>query len=106
MTTNNDDATNTMLTIKDFRAVLDSDFHLEYDDIQEKLKLVEVSPLNTDTVTDGQTEPFSLLFKSESTTVKEQGAYPLKHNTLNDMHVFLVPISADETSVSYEAIFT
>lgn len=55
----------------------------------------------------GRRTPFSLVFVSAAgTPVLPQRIYTLYHATLGDFDLFLVPISADQRGVRYEAIFT
>lgn len=50
--------------------------------------------------------PFSLLFKDRSpAAILPQQIYPLSHEDLGEMTIFLVPIAQDSTGVSYQAVF-
>ena len=52
-----------------------------------------------------QQQGFSLLFKAGSSISMEQGLYSLQNKELGEFALFLVPISQDQHSVYYEAIF-
>jgi hypothetical protein len=49
--------------------------------------------------------PFSLLFDGPSSHPLEQGSYPVRHETLGEQAIFLVPISDNGTVRQYQAIF-
>lgn len=50
-------------------------------------------------------EQFSLRFRGESAYVFPQRIYPLRHNTIGDFDLFLVPIGRDQSGTTYEAVF-
>ncbi|NOQ63166.1 MAG: hypothetical protein GQ582_01480 [Methyloprofundus sp.] len=52
-----------------------------------------------------QQQGFSLLFKADNSISMEQGLYSLQHKEMGEFALFLVPISQDQHSVYYEAIF-
>ena len=48
---------------------------------------------------------FSLVFRAPVTRVWPQGTYPLAHEELGELELFLVPLGADADGVRYEAVF-
>lgn len=52
-----------------------------------------------------QREPFSLWFRGPRAVVLPQRIYPLEHESLGRLDIFLVPIGPDEAGQRYEAIF-
>ena len=50
--------------------------------------------------------PFSLVFRVDSGEPHEQRIYPVQHDELGELELFLVPITAGEDGVRYEAVFT
>jgi hypothetical protein len=50
--------------------------------------------------------PFSLVFRAPRAPVAMQRIYPLDHETLGSIELFLVPIGPDEHGMRYEAVFT
>lgn len=65
------------------------------------LLLDEVSELNSA----HGFESFSLIFRSPEKRLTSQSTYPLTHEKLGAMDIFLVPVKQDESGVYYEAIF-
>jgi hypothetical protein len=54
--------------------------------------------------TPGQ-EQFSLRFRGDRNQVFPQRIYPMKHDSIGDFDLFLVPIGRDEAGTLYEAVF-
>ena len=50
-------------------------------------------------------QQFSLLFKGPNEPLLPQKIYSIEHGSMGDFDLFIVPIAADETSASYEAVF-
>jgi len=50
-------------------------------------------------------EQFSLHFRGDRNKVFPQGIYPMKHDSIGDLDLFLVPIGRDESGTFYEAVF-
>jgi hypothetical protein len=48
---------------------------------------------------------FSLVFRGPRAPVLPQGTYPLAHDELEDLELFLVPIGPDAEGMQYEAVF-
>jgi len=48
---------------------------------------------------------FSLVFRGPATPVLPQGSYPLGHQELEELELFLVPIGPDSLGMRYEAAF-
>lgn len=51
-------------------------------------------------------EAFSLLFRGPMHPVFAQQIFPLRHERLGELEIFLVPLGPDGGSMQYEAIFT
>jgi len=59
----------------------------------------------------GRRTPFSLMFHGPATPLLPQGTYPLRHDTIGDFPLFLVPLGPVRNGpemglMRYEAIFT
>jgi len=50
-------------------------------------------------------EQFSLRFRGDRNKVFPQRIYPMKHDSIGDFDLFLVPIGRDESGTYYEAVF-
>ena len=48
---------------------------------------------------------FSLVFTGPVEPVLPQRTYRLRHDELNDLDIFIVPIGRDDAGVRYEAVF-
>jgi len=94
------------LTKQTFENLKSKIFNIEFEsNLFLNCHLIEVKEMDSQAINDKNTESFSLLFKSEDTRVFEQNTYKLINDELNEVLLFLVPISSDEKGVSYEAIF-
>ncbi len=51
-------------------------------------------------------QQFSLLFKGPNEPLLPQKIYSIEHGSMGDFELFIVPVAADETSASYEAVFS
>ena len=78
-----------------FRADIDSADGVE-------LRLVEATALP---LRGPGREPFSLVFRGPLEVPLPQGIYPLEHETLGRLELFLVPIGPDDEGLRLEAIF-
>ncbi len=89
-------------------------FRLQTDEVEVEWVLVEVSgrgPRAAATpivATDGelQREPFALLFRGPRQPALPQSIYPLVHDRLGILELFLVPVGEDGDARYYEAVFT
>lgn len=50
-------------------------------------------------------EQFSLRFRGDPSQVFPQRIYPMKHDSVGDFELFLVPIGRDARGTYYEAVF-
>jgi uncharacterized protein DUF6916 len=50
-------------------------------------------------------EQFSLRFRGDRNQVLPQRIYPMKHDSIGEFDLFLVPIARDEGGTYYEAVF-
>ncbi len=50
-------------------------------------------------------EQFSLRFRGDRDPIFPQRIYPMKHDSIGDFDLFLVPIGRDDTGTYYEAVF-
>ena len=83
---------------------VDSLFQLDTGDGVVEVKLVEVRALGAGLP--DQRAPFSLIFEAQpSGEPLPQRTYPLTHEKLGALELFLVPIGPGEGATRYEAIF-
>jgi hypothetical protein len=50
-------------------------------------------------------EPFSAFFRGPREVILPQAIYPLEHERLGALEIFLVPIGPDGQGMRYEAVF-
>jgi hypothetical protein len=94
------------LTHATFAEELGSPFQLDWGAAKPlKLELVEATELAPASVGMRRT-PFSLLFRGPRQPVLPQKIYPLDHNRLGRLEIFIVPLGPDGEGMRYEAVFT
>lgn len=90
------------LTLASFRPLVGSGFLLRRDDLELPLELVEA----TDRTPSGVSgEQFSLVFAGPAEPALPQSMYPLEHDRLGRLEIFLVPVGMDGGNRNYEAFF-
>jgi hypothetical protein len=77
-----------------FRVILDDSNSIE-------VKMIELSEL----LLSPHQERFSVLFKGPKEPFLAQGTRHFVHDQMGDFDLFIVPIGADDGSVTYEATF-
>ena len=68
-----------------------------------ELTLTEVEPLRN--YAKLEREPFSLSFTAKGDLMLSQRLYALRHSTLGQMTIFLVPIARQGDTTTYQAVF-
>jgi hypothetical protein len=106
------------LSAEDFRDNVGSCFRLSSTSqesdaaVSVELELAEVSAPEGGSPATSRA-PFSLLFRGPLTPIMPQAIYPLKHDKLGLLELFIVPIGPEEpaapgqapTAIRYEAVF-
>ena len=95
------------LQLTDFQSRLDQTFSIHLDQTTMiDLQLISVTELGTATRTGFRT-PFSLHFLGPvSQQYLKQHTYPMVHEQLGTLDIFIVPLGAEAGRMRYEAIFT
>jgi hypothetical protein len=88
---------------EEFAACLNQDFEIVFPDAVLVLKLTEARQLGSRP--ESIREPFSLTFLGPANLRLPQGTYKMRNAALGEMEIFLVPIGADQTSSTFEAVF-
>lgn len=91
------------LTVESFEGRAGEGFRLTADDAELDLTLVECQRLGGAVL---EREPFSIVFLGPQAPVLPQRIYPLEHDELGELEIFLVPIAQDADGTRYEAVFT
>ncbi len=99
------DAVVQTLTVETFAELIGGRFALRAGpDATLDLELIEANPLGA---RPGRGRaPFSVLFRGPLAPVMPQRIYPLVHETLGSLELFIVPIGPRDGGMVYEAIFT
>ena len=70
-----------------------------------ELELVEAQSYRPEPHEQEGMERFSAVFTGPPDVFLSQGVYPLTHEQMGDLQLFLVPIGRDERGFRYEAVF-
>jgi hypothetical protein len=94
-----------VLTIDDFAPHLNTEFTAALQDGEIAFTLVEARPMPVDKRFAALRAPFSLLFRNHSALIFPQQTYMVRHASMGDFALFLVPIARDATGFVYQAVF-
>jgi hypothetical protein len=86
-----------------FAACVNQDFEIVFSDGTLTVKLSEARSLGKRP--ESIREPFALTFFCPRPLRLPQGTYRMRNAHLGEMEIFLVQISADQTSSTFEAVF-
>jgi hypothetical protein len=91
------------LRLETFSPHIGSPFRIVFSDATLTLTLEQVKALNINMERQG----FSLEFRgAPGAPVLMQNTYPLEHDVLGQLEIFIVPIGDGENGAQYQAIFT
>lgn len=93
------------LTEKEFSQHVGSEFALNINEQNIRLKLAEVKGYLAQGNEQTGMERFSVFFEGPGDILLPQATYPIRHEQMGEFELFLVPISRDETGFRYEAVF-
>jgi len=94
------------LTEQEFSQHVNTNFRLKLDTPQPiDLKLVEVKGYAKKAEEESGMERFSLFFTGPADVLLQQHLYPLAHEVMGEMEIFLVPIGRTADGFRYEAVF-
>ena len=93
------------LTYNHFTEELGNTFLLQHGGASIELELAEATALAPAGV-GSRRIPFSLIFHGPRQPTLPQKIYPLEHDRLGRLEIFLVPLGPQGESMRYEAIFT
>lgn len=93
-------------TEQQFLKHLNTNFQVRLEGQQPiNLELVEVKPYPIKTGEERGMSRFSLFFDGPKDVSLSQASYPIHHEAMGSFDIFLVPVSANEKGLSYEAVF-
>jgi hypothetical protein len=93
------------LTMDSFVPLLDQAFWIDVDGQRVETRLAQVHPWG-DHSNGRSRAPFSLVFVGPGRFVLPQRIYPVEHETLGRLELFLVAIGPEGSGMQYEAVFT
>jgi len=91
------------VTVDSFEGRVGDRFDLDADGETHELTLDECKRLGSAAL---EREPFSLVFLGPGEPILPQRTYPLSHQELGRLEIFLVPIAQDDDGTRYQAIFS
>ncbi len=94
------------MTKETFEPHVESIFRIPFEDAPPiDLVLIEVTGLPG---VGHKRKPFALMFRTSAEFILPQRSYPLEHEAMGQLTLFLVPIGPDQAgeSMRYEAVFT
>jgi hypothetical protein len=94
------------LTQEEFSRHLKTKFRINAETPQPvELELSEVLSYRPEPNEQRGMERFSAIFSGPPDVFLSQGVYPLTHEQMGDLQLFLVPLGRDERGFNYEAVF-
>jgi hypothetical protein len=97
-------------TIATFSARTGETFHIAVEGKEPlNVALIEVTDLTSlggPEAAKRERAPFSIVFRGAREIALPQRMYRMRHETIGDFEIFLVPIGPDREGMRYEAIFT
>jgi len=94
------------LTEQEFSRHVNTNFRVKLDTPQPiDLKLVEVKGYAKRGEEESGMERFSLFFTGPADVILQQHLYPLAHDAMGELEIFLVPIARTDDGFRYEAVF-
>jgi hypothetical protein len=94
-----------LLTFENFASHLNTTFALKLGESSIDLTLTAADRKAFRPFRGMMREPFSLYFRSASQVVLPQRIYPLVHDAMGRLDIFIVPIAREPEGIVYEAVF-
>ncbi|MGJ7901287.1 DUF6916 family protein [Lysobacter sp. 1R34A] len=93
-----------ILTLEHFAAHVNETYSAQLNDSEVPFVLVEARALST-RPQQGERAPFSLLFRNGSSFLFPQQIYVMRHDSIGEVGIFLVPVAREREGFLYQAIF-
>jgi hypothetical protein len=94
-----------LLTLEDFTPFVNTTFSASLTVGNTEFVLVEARPLQAAPNAQLLRAPFSLLFRSGAAVLFPQQTYTVRHSTIGEFALFLVPIAQEKDGFIYQAVF-
>lgn len=94
------------LTLEDFSTHINETFMADVDQGRTPFTLVEAKPLPAPIQAGAVRAPFSLVFHSALQVLLPQRIYQMKHASMDEFGIFLVPVARNRDGFLYQAVFS
>jgi hypothetical protein len=94
-----------VLRLDHFAPRLNEAFTVEMDHGSTPFVLVEARPVGGPPVVGATREPFSLLFHNAAAVLFPQRTYTMRHDSMGEFGIFLVPVARNADGFIYQALF-
>lgn len=94
-----------LLTLEHFGGCVNETFRAQLDGMQIEFVLVEARAQPARGAHPAARAPFSLLFRNSAPVLFPQQIYPMHHERLGDIGIFLVPVAQERGGFLYQAVF-
>jgi len=94
-----------ILTEEEFSKHIGTTFYVKLGEREVNLTLAEVKGFMPEPTEEKQMERFSLFFSGPADSYLPQQNFQMRHETMGEFEMFLVPIRNDENGLRYEAVF-
>ncbi len=89
-----------------FEPLLKDRFEVEFGGPSVTVELTDVRGLTPPSDDHEGRAPWSVVFRAPPEALYEQGVYRLRHDSIGELDLFLVPIGPDREGMQYEAVFS
>ena len=93
------------LTEEEFSKHVGTDFYVKSSEGEVKITLAEVKGYRAASTEEKNLERFSLFFAGPADSFLSQQVFHVRHETMGEFDIFLVPIKNDADGFRYEAVF-
>ena len=93
------------LTEAEFSKHVGTTFYAKANEREVNLTLAEVTPYMPDSSEEKKMERFSAFFDGPADSFLPQQNFLMRHESMGEFDIFLVPISGNEKAIRYEAVF-
>jgi len=94
-----------LLTLDHFAPYVNETYAAQINDGEVPFVLVEARALSTQPQPMAARAPFSLLFRNGSAFLFPQQTYLMRHASIGEVGIFLVPVAREREGFLYQAVF-
>lgn len=93
-----------LLTLENFAGCVNETFTAAFNSMNVDFVLVEARPLEG-YFAGAMRAPFSLLFRNSAPILFPQQIYAMRHSSIGEVGIFLVPVAQERGGFLYQAVF-